>query len=151
LTEAVKHLRPGKMRGERRKWQGMTILDDCYNSNPYAARFMIDVLREEPAQRRIAVLGEMLELGKWAERLHREIGQYAAKAKIDVVIGIHGAAHYLVEAAISAGIPSNSALFFETPEEAGQFLRTFVSAQDAILFKGSRGTHVERALAVMES
>ncbi len=151
LTEAVRNLQPGRMRGERKHWRGATILDDCYNSNPYAARFMIDVLRAEPAQRRIAVLGEMLELGGWTEALHREIGQYAANEKIDVIIGVQGAARYLVEAAVEAGIPRHCALFFNEPEQAGEFLRDFVSSQDAILFKGSRGTHVERALAVMES
>ncbi len=92
LVDTVARLRPGKMRGERRVHGGITILDDSYNSNPDATRFMIDVLRAEPARRRVAVLGEMLELGSWAETLHCEVGAYAAKAGIDVLVGIHGAA-----------------------------------------------------------
>ena len=138
-------MRPGKMRGERQRWRDMTILNDCYNSNPDAARYMIDVLRDEPAERRIAVLGEMLELGQWAEPLHRDVGEYAAKSGIDVVIGIHGAAQSLVEAAAKAGV--REAHYFDASEEAGSFLREFAAAGDAVLFKGSRGTHVERALS----
>ncbi|HEX6546736.1 MAG TPA: UDP-N-acetylmuramoyl-tripeptide--D-alanyl-D-alanine ligase, partial [Bryobacteraceae bacterium] len=64
LVAAVERIRPGAMRGERRQWNGITILNDSYNSNPEAATSMIDVLRAEPARRRIAVLGEMLELGR---------------------------------------------------------------------------------------
>ncbi len=67
-------LQPGKMRGERITHKGIEIINDCYNSNPDAARGMLDVLRDTPARRKIAVLGEMLELGRWSEPLHREVG-----------------------------------------------------------------------------
>jgi len=147
LVDAVAALTPGKMRGERKIWRGATVLNDSYNSNPEAARNMLDVLRTEPAERRIAVLGEMRELGHMSEQLHRELGEYAVRAGIDVVVGIHGAARFLVEGAVKAGM----ALFFDEPEPAGDFLKNFVKTGDAILFKGSRGTHVETALARMES
>ena len=54
---------------------------------------MIDVLRDEPAARRIAVLGEMLELGSWSDALHDKIGEYAVRAGIDVIVGVRGAAN----------------------------------------------------------
>jgi UDP-N-acetylmuramoyl-tripeptide--D-alanyl-D-alanine ligase len=109
------------------------------------------VLREEPAQRRIAVLGEMLELGDMSEALHRQIGRYAAAAGIDVLVGVRGATHFMVEEAKQAGVPDSGAIFFEEPESAGEFLRDFVRSGDALLFKGSRETHIERALARMEA
>jgi UDP-N-acetylmuramoyl-tripeptide--D-alanyl-D-alanine ligase len=151
LVPIVASLTPGEMRGERRQWCGVTVLNDSYNSNPEAARSMIDVLREEPAQRRIAVLGEMLELGDMSEALHRQIGRYAAAAGIDVLVGVRGATHFMVEEAKQAGVPDSGAIFFEEPESAGEFLRDFVRSGDALLFKGSRETHIERALARMEA
>jgi UDP-N-acetylmuramoyl-tripeptide--D-alanyl-D-alanine ligase len=151
LVEPIAQLRPGRMRGERHTWRGVTVLNDCYNSNPDAARYMIDVLMQETATRRVAVLGEMLELGSWAEILHRRTGSYAAQAKVDVIVGIRGAARFLVDAAREAGMPGDRAFYFDEPEGAGLFLRDFAAPGDAILFKGSRGTHVERALAIMES
>ena len=149
LVPAVARLTPGKMRGERHEWRGAVVLNDCYNSNPEAARSMIDVLKAEPAARRIAVLGEMLELGHMTEPLHRELGRYAAAAGIDILIGVQGASRVMVEEAKTAGL-DDAALFFDDAESAGAFLREFVKTGDAILFKGSRGTHVERALSTME-
>jgi UDP-N-acetylmuramoyl-tripeptide--D-alanyl-D-alanine ligase len=151
LAPVVPGLRPGEMRGQRSVWRGVTVLDDSYNSNPEAACRMIDVLGEETAERRIAVLGEMLELGGMSEALHRETGRYAAKAGVNVLLGVQGASRFMVEEARRAGLPDNAALFFEEPESAGEFLREFVRPGDAILFKGSRGTHIERALARMEA
>ena len=103
------------------------------------------------AARRIAVLGEMLELGSWSETLHKNVGEYAALAGIDIVVGVKGAARRLVEEARQKGMGNDTALFFGDPREAGAFLREIVKPGDVILFKGSRGTHVERALAIMES
>jgi UDP-N-acetylmuramoyl-tripeptide--D-alanyl-D-alanine ligase len=146
LTGAVERLRPGKMRGEQFHHHGILIYNDCYNSNPDAVRAMLDLLRDTPARRRIAVLGEMLELGRWAEPLHRDVGTYAAQQGIDVLVGIRGAACCTLDAATRAGLRAGAAFFFEDPAEAGRMLRTLAEPGDAILFKGSRGVHVERAL-----
>jgi UDP-N-acetylmuramoyl-tripeptide--D-alanyl-D-alanine ligase len=146
LTGVVAELQSGSMRGQQFQHEGILILNDCYNSNPDAALTMIDVLRDTPAKRRIAVLGEMLELGRWAEPLHRDVGRYVANSGINVLVGIRGAATYLVDEARKAGQASNAAFFFPDAAAAGGYLRKIAREGDAILFKGSRGTQVERAL-----
>jgi UDP-N-acetylmuramoyl-tripeptide--D-alanyl-D-alanine ligase len=146
LTERVRNIRPGKMRGERFHHRGILVFNDCYNSNPDAARAMLAVLRDTPARRRIAVLGEMLELGRWAEPLHRDVGNYAAECGIDVLVGLRGAACYMLDAAKRSGLRADAAFFFDDPVPAGQLVSSLAQAGDAILFKGSRGVHVERAL-----
>lgn len=147
LRDAVRGLAPGPMRGERRIVRGVTVIDDSYNANPEAMRSMIEVLRDIPAKRRVAVLGEMLELGRESESLHRLVGEFAAAQKVDALIGVHGVARTAVDAAISAGLPADSAFYFDTPEAAGGFLRDYLKTGDAVLFKGSRGVRVEKALA----
>jgi UDP-N-acetylmuramoyl-tripeptide--D-alanyl-D-alanine ligase len=146
LREAAGSVAVGKMRGERFTHRGITVLDDCYNSNPDAARLMLDVLRAMPAGRKHAVLGEMLELGRWSESLHRDVGRYVATCGINVLIGIRGAALYMVDEAVRAGLSDSAAYFFEDATAAGEFARRTAHEGDAILFKGSRGTHVEKAL-----
>jgi UDP-N-acetylmuramoyl-tripeptide--D-alanyl-D-alanine ligase len=146
LRDAVRKLEAGGMRGRRLMHRGVLILDDCYNSNPEALRAMLETLAATPARRRIAVLGEMLELGRWAEALHREAGRRVVECGVDVLVGIRGAARYLVEEAVRAGMPPGAAFFFEDPVEAGRFLRGLLREGDAVLFKGSRGVQVERAL-----
>lgn len=145
LSDRVRDLRPGKMRGERLIHNGIVVYNDCYNSNPDAVRAMLDVLRDTPARRRIAVLGEMLELGQWAEPLHREIGAYTAHQGIDLLIGIRGASSSMLEAAKQAGVDT---YFFDQPAPAGELVRTLAQPGDAVLFKGSRGVRVEEALSV---
>ncbi|MGA2878366.1 MAG: UDP-N-acetylmuramoyl-tripeptide--D-alanyl-D-alanine ligase [Bryobacteraceae bacterium] len=146
LIEVVKNLVAPSMRGQRLVHDGVVILNDCYNSNPDAARVMIDVLRETPAKRRIAVLGEMLELGRWSESLHRDVGSYVARSGIDVLVGIRGEACHLVDAARQAGLAVDAAFFSPDSGAAGDHLRRIAQPGDVILFKGSRGTHVELAL-----
>ena len=146
LTETVRRIRPGKMRGERMTHHGILIYNDCYNSNPDAVKAMLDVLRDTPARRRIAVLGEMLELGRWAEPLHRDVGDYAAVCGVDVLVGIRGATSHSLDAARRGGLRAGAAFFFDDPIPAGQLVRSIAQPGDAILFKGSRGVHVELAL-----
>lgn len=146
LRDAVATLSAGKMRGERSQRNGVTIINDCYNANPEATHSMVEVLRDTPGRRRIAVLGEMLELGREAGTLHRDTGKFVAEQGIDALLGIRGAARSMVDGAIAAGMSDSAATFFETSEEAGDFLRGYLRTGDAVLFKGSRGVHVENAI-----
>jgi UDP-N-acetylmuramoyl-tripeptide--D-alanyl-D-alanine ligase len=143
LRESVASFGVGKMRGERLTHNGIRVWNDCYNSNPEAARSMIDVLRETPARTRIAVLGEMLELGHASIGLHRELGRYAVGHGVDLLIGVRGSAQAMVDA---AGEEGGEAEFFEDPAEAGDYVRSVAQPGDAVLFKGSRGVRVECAL-----
>jgi UDP-N-acetylmuramoyl-tripeptide--D-alanyl-D-alanine ligase len=143
MQEAVRTFAVDKMRGERIDHNGIVIWNDCYNSNPEAAQSMIDVLGETPAAHRIAVLGEMLELGSAGEELHSRVGRYAAHHGVDLLIGVRGAARAMVAAAEGEGLRSH---YFEDPAEAGEFAREIARPGDAVLFKGSRGVQVERAL-----
>jgi UDP-N-acetylmuramoyl-tripeptide--D-alanyl-D-alanine ligase len=143
LRDAVRMFTVGNMRGEKQDIRGVTVWNDCYNSNPEAALSMIDVLAAAPAGKRIAVLGEMLELGRASEELHRRVGRYAAERGLDLLIGVRGGARWMVEEARAAG---GRAEFFENPVDAGEFVRDLARKGDAVLFKGSRGVRVERAV-----
>jgi UDP-N-acetylmuramoyl-tripeptide--D-alanyl-D-alanine ligase len=108
---------------------------------------MIDTLASMKAERRILVVGEMLELGPTAETLHRECGKHAAEKKIDVVIGVRGMARAVAEAACGSG---TQAQFVETPEQAGEWLARNLRPGDAVLLKASRGVKLERALDMLQ-
>jgi len=139
--EALAGLEPGDKRGQVMLVRGAAVINDCYNSNPAALKAMIAVLKGMPAKRRILIAGEMLELGRDSSALHAACGK--AAAGLDVVVGVRGHAREIVEAAKEAGV---EALFMETPEEAGAWLRENLRAGDAALLKASRGVRLERAL-----
>jgi UDP-N-acetylmuramoyl-tripeptide--D-alanyl-D-alanine ligase len=140
---ALAGLRPDEKRGQVVTLRGAAIINDSYNSNPEALKSMIATLAATPAERRIVVAGEMLELGPEAAKLHAGCGKEASLAGIDVVIGVRGNARHMVEAAAQWGV---EALFVESPEEAGAWLRDHLRPGDAVLLKGSRGVRLERAL-----
>jgi len=127
--------------------RGVTVVNDCYNSNPKALNFMVDALASLPAQRRIVVAGEMLELGPNAKQMHRECGRHMAEKKIDHLLGVRGLAEAIVEEAAKAGV---AAEFVATPEEAGAWLAREAKPGDAVLLKASRGVKLERALEVWQ-
>jgi len=147
--ETIARLQTVPMRLERIEHNGMVVWNDCYNSNPEAAMMMLDLLAETQAVRRIAVLGEMLELGQWSAELHREVGRYAARRGLDFLIGVRGEARRMVEAAVEAGMPQQSTAFFDEPGQAGAFVKSLARAGDALLFKGSRGVRMEKALEAL--
>jgi UDP-N-acetylmuramoyl-tripeptide--D-alanyl-D-alanine ligase len=145
LVEAVAGLRAFRMRGEVLESKGLKILNDCYNANPAAVAAMLEVLRHTPARRRVAVLGEMRELGESSAALHREIGA-AAAAAADAVVTVQGHAAEIAAGAVAAGLTASAAHFFEDAETAGDFLTRYLKAGDAVLFKASRAVGLERAV-----
>jgi UDP-N-acetylmuramoyl-tripeptide--D-alanyl-D-alanine ligase len=144
---ALSGIAPPDKRGQVLHLNGATIINDCYNSNPRALEAMIDTLASMKAERRILVVGEMLELGPTAEDLHRECGKHAAEKKIDMVIGVRGMARAVAEAACGSG---TQAQFVETPEQAGEWLAHNLRPGDAVLLKASRGVKLERALEMLQ-
>jgi UDP-N-acetylmuramoyl-tripeptide--D-alanyl-D-alanine ligase len=148
-VHALETLSVGEKRGEILSVAGATILNDCYNSNPEALGSMIQTLARRPAAgRRILVAGEMLEQGVHGPELHAAAGQAAAKAGLDLVAGVQGNARHLAAAASSGGV---AAIFLSDAESAGQWLRQTLRPGDVVLIKGSRGVHLERAIAALES
>ena len=140
---ALASLRPGDQRGQVLQVGNITVINDCYNSNPKALEAMVDALAEMPAKRRIVVAGEMLELGSAGEELHRRTGQHAGRKGIDFVIGVRGQAKHVADGARESGIQAE---FVATPEEAGEWLARETRDGDVVLLKASRGVELERAL-----
>jgi UDP-N-acetylmuramoyl-tripeptide--D-alanyl-D-alanine ligase len=151
LVDAVGALRPASRRGETSRLGGALIVDDCYNANPRAMEAMLVMLAETRASRRIALLGEMRELGARSEELHRQVGRVAVEQGMDLVVGVTGAARYIVDEAVEQGMSESQTSFFEQPEDAGRYLANCLRPDDAVLFKASRGVALERALAVIET
>jgi UDP-N-acetylmuramoyl-tripeptide--D-alanyl-D-alanine ligase len=145
---------PSKMRGELIRFpNGVTVIDDSYNSNPQAllqsVRAMLEVANSGSSGpgRPIVVAGEMLELGDHGPELHRKCGREIAALGVDVLIGVRGLANELVAGAVER---SESATrlksFYETPEEAAEMLVTGAVPGDVILVKGSRGVRMEKVV-----
>ena len=140
------------MRGELIRFtNGFALINDSYNSSPAALQAMTSLLAATPGfRRRILAAGEMRELGPSSEALHREGGEFAGKTgKVDFVIGVRGDALQVVEGAVSAGVPRSATKFFQTPQEAAQFLVEFVKPGDLLLVKGSRSVKMEKIVEAL--
>lgn len=136
---------PGRLkliRGNR----GSLLLDDTYNASPAATEAALEVLTAMPARRRIAVLGDMLELGTYTESAHRAIGQRVAKAA-DVFIGVGERMKFALEAAraTAAGRPFETH-WFATSREAAQAIEALLRPSDLVLVKGSQSIRMERVV-----
>jgi len=146
IADTAARLRPADRRGAvRRLPSGVTVVDDSYNSSPSALARSLEVMAQETgAARRIAVLGEMLELGDHATRLHADSGRLVAESGIDVLFAIGGAAaRALAAAAIDAGMPAAAVTWFASSEEAAPAIADAVRAGDLVLVKGSRGIRTD--------
>ncbi len=120
---------------------GVTIVNDCYNANPMSMRAALQHLAETPAERRVAVLGAMAELGGGSAAFHREIGEELAALGIDVLVTVGEDALGYAEGFGGESYPAGS------PEEAGALLEEIAQPGDRVLVKGSRSVGLERVLA----
>ena len=145
IADALGHSTSPKMRGEIvRLANGVTLVDDSYNSNPRALVEMVKTITaNHDVERHIVVAGEMLELGTSGAALHREAGRQIASLGIALLIGVRGLAAEIVEGAREAGMSADAAIFCATPEEATEVLQHQARGGDLILVKGSRGVKTE--------
>jgi UDP-N-acetylmuramoyl-tripeptide--D-alanyl-D-alanine ligase len=129
----------------------VTVINDCYNSNPLAMESMLDTLAAWPgARRRIVVAGEMLELGPTSPELHRGVGRKCAASGVDWLIAVQGAAQFFVEGAVEGGIPTSHTRFFPDAKSAGELCRSLLRPGDVVLVKGSRGVHLETVIEMLK-
>jgi UDP-N-acetylmuramoyl-tripeptide--D-alanyl-D-alanine ligase len=146
VAAAVATLRPADRRGAvQRLRDGIVLVDDSYNSSPSALKRSLEAIAYEAgAARKVAVLGEMLELGAHSEALHRECGRAAAAAGIGRLFVVGGApARSLRDAAVDAGMPASSVTHFETSDEAAPAVVAAIRPGDLVLVKGSRGIRTD--------
>jgi UDP-N-acetylmuramoyl-tripeptide--D-alanyl-D-alanine ligase len=120
------------------------IVDDTYNASPVATEAALDVLSDIKGKRKIAVLGDMLELGRFTEEAHRAIGEkVVGVAKILVTVGPR--AKFIADGALEHGFPEKEIYIFDSSTTAAKFLESIVKKGDVILLKGSQGVRLERA------
>ena len=133
-----------KLRMEYEKCEGVDFIFDCYNSNPASLKSAIGTLRDmEPYKRKVLVAGDMLELGASGPDLHRDIGRFAAKSKIDLFVSVGPLSGYILEGAQEEGIGGMSLLRFKNSVEAAKALKGILREGDLVLIKGSRGMKME--------
>ncbi|HCX28072.1 MAG TPA: hypothetical protein DHI91_02945 [Candidatus Portnoybacteria bacterium] len=126
------------LRGIKNSW----ILDDTYNSSPSSALGALGVLEQMPG-RKIAALGDMLELGAFTEEAHRKIGVKAAGV-LEYLLAVGERSIFLADEAKKNGLPEDRIRHFASAEEAGCFLQEIIQEGDVILVKGSQGLRMEK-------
>jgi UDP-N-acetylmuramoyl-tripeptide--D-alanyl-D-alanine ligase len=146
IAERAAGLHASDRRGAvRRLRDGVTLVDDSYNSSPAALKRALEVLAKDAhAVRKVAVLGEMLELGAFSAQMHRESGRLAAQVGLGALFAVGGApARDLADAAIAGGMPAGAVEYFERSDAAAPAVASAIRRGDLVLVKGSRGTRTD--------
>ncbi|MHB8094506.1 MAG: UDP-N-acetylmuramoyl-tripeptide--D-alanyl-D-alanine ligase [Candidatus Aminicenantales bacterium] len=145
VAAQVPSLKPLAMRGSLELLEnGVRILDDSYNSNPTALETALKSLTLLPSQRRVAVLGDMLELGTREREFHLEAGRTAALSGWDLLVTVGSLAGHMGEGARAAGMDPARIVSFADSTEAAKEIGSLVGKGDLVLIKGSRGSRMEK-------
>ncbi len=122
-----------------------TLIDDSYNASPLSMHAALDALRDLPAKRRIAVLGDMLEIGKYAPEAHERVGRLAARAA-DIIVTIGPRAKFIAEGARAERMKAANIYSFDTADAAARPIQDIMKPGDLILLKGSHAMQLDRVV-----
>ncbi len=140
------------MRMEKRVCGDVIAINDGYNSSPSSMSAALDELSQLPAPgRRIFVCGDMLELGKDTERLHKEIGKRIASSKVDILWTVGPFSRFVAEGAIANGMSSENVFSYDTSEETCSLVASQLRSKDTVFIKGSRRMKLERVSRQIEN
>ena len=139
--EALKNYKTTGMRQRINRVGGITFIEDCYNASPDSQAAAMAVLGNMNAERKIAVTGDMLELGDYSETAHRLVGEYASRNKIDILCTYGEKSLMTAERAAECGIKEIKS--FSDKKELADALTALLRPGDAVLFKASRGMKLE--------
>jgi UDP-N-acetylmuramoyl-tripeptide--D-alanyl-D-alanine ligase len=146
IQETLAAFQPLSLRSEVVEHQGARIVNDSYNANPESVAAALALLRSMQAGRRIAVLGDMLELGPQGPELHARIGRQAVAERVDLLLATGPLSVNTVAAAREAGMPVDSARHYPDREELVAGLRSLVRGGDLVLVKASRGMKLDEVV-----
>jgi len=147
IAQGLARFRPAAMRSQVVTHHGVHIINDCYNANPASMKVAIQLLAQwSPARERIAVLGDMLELGTETQRMHRDVGRFLASQNVSrlIVAGLLG--REIAEGARQGGMASVRIAETVDAAAAADLLRTVVQQGDVVLVKASRGIKMEQVV-----
>jgi UDP-N-acetylmuramoyl-tripeptide--D-alanyl-D-alanine ligase len=144
IAEALSEVRAYDMRMQIYEENGITVISDCYNANPHSMKMSLQTLANMPCKsRRIAVLGDMKELGSQSAEYHREIGSMLPELSVDYLVAIGKDAMEYCKGAEKAGLKSSKIKYFENKESAVGMLKSLLRENDTILVKASRSMKLE--------
>lgn len=147
IKQALEAFQPPAMRSELLRGYGAIILNDAYNANPASMEAALLVLNQfETDGERIAVLGDMLELGTAEHQAHREVGERMAQIPAGRLMAVGPRARLIAEGALSSGMSRERVTICQTTGEAAEILKRLAKRGDVILLKGSRGMHLEEII-----
>lgn len=147
IREGLESAVMSPMRLDVKKHGGLTVLNDAYNASPKSMQAALDLLEATPGKRKVAVLGDMLELGSYGPSAHREVGEYAAK-KADLLVAVGELAKEIASGWDETGTSKSSSWFLDKAS-AEEHLRRVLRDGDACLVKASRGMGFESIVAFL--
>lgn len=153
MAEAIGEFKPQGIRQNVREVRGMTFIVDCYNAAPDSIKAALSALSQTACPegaKRVAVLSDMLELGKHSRTLHKMTGEYVAASAADMLYCCGNDAKYYVDGAVKKGMVEENCRYFEDKSEMTAALREILKEGDVVLFKGSRGMKLEEAVDALE-
>lgn len=142
VKEVLSHLKTEPHRMEFKNANGYTIIDDAYNASFDSVAYSLEVLKHLKG-RKIAVLGDIFELGNFGEEIHQKIGSLIAKEKLDVLVTVGSLAQFINEEAMINGFDKDKNFHFNTNDEAIEFLKNFLGTGDIVLVKASHAMNFE--------
>lgn len=146
-AEAIAGYIPAGMRQKVTKKSGMTFIEDCYNASPDSVKAALNTLSAVPCERRIAVLGDMLELGSFSEKAHSDCGAYAGEKQIDMLFAYGEQSKFTAKAAEKNGV--KAVFTFIEGRALAETLFAELKSGDAVLFKASRGMKLENIINIL--
>ncbi len=144
MIKGLENLEATSMRLQVIKKEGLIIINDCYNASPDSMKSSLDVLSAYKDHRKVAILGDMYELGEESEKAHFEVGEYA-KDKLDILIVI---GRYIKN--FKDGFNNDNIIMYKTKEECIKELENIVKLNDVVLIKASRGVKLEDVVKKLE-
>lgn len=144
IAEGLLNYTPSGMRQRIKEAGGITVIEDCYNASPDSQKAGLNSLSKIAKDRKIAVLGDMLELGSYSETAHRNVGEYAAESNVDMLFTYGKESQFMADSAKKAGL--NKAFAFTDKDELTKSLLTELRTGDTVLFKASRGMKLEEII-----